>query len=98
MADELAEFYKEVLKLISHLCFENKITEDQKSELKKLIMEDEEFVAQLKEEYDIEGLNGLENIIVGDSISNSSFRDLMDFNQEKRKRSQSLTIQTDSSE
>lgn len=45
MADELAEFYKEVLKLISHLCFENKITEDQKSELKKLIMEDEEFVA-----------------------------------------------------
>ncbi|CAK68966.1 unnamed protein product (macronuclear) [Paramecium tetraurelia] len=98
MADELAEFYKEVLKLISHLCFENKITEDQKSELKKLIMEDEEFVAQLKEEYDIEGLNGLENIIVGDSVSNSSFRDLMDFNQEKRKRSQSLTIQTDSSE
>ncbi|CAD8064791.1 unnamed protein product [Paramecium sonneborni] len=98
MADELAEFYKEVLKLISHLCFENKITEDQKSEFKKLIMEDEEFVAQLKEEYDIEGLNGLENIIVGDSISNSSFRDLMDFNQDKRKRSQSLTIQTDSSD
>ncbi|CAD8075942.1 unnamed protein product [Paramecium sonneborni] len=98
MADELAEFYKEVLKLISHLCFENKITEDQKSELKKLILEDEEFVAQLKEEYDIEGLSGLENIIIGDSISNSSFRDLMDFNQEKRKRSQSLTIQTDSSE
>ena len=44
MADEQAEFYKEVLKLISNLHYENKITEDEKSELKKLLMEDEDFV------------------------------------------------------
>ncbi|CAK77166.1 unnamed protein product (macronuclear) [Paramecium tetraurelia] len=98
MADEQAEFFKEVLKLISNLHFENKITEDQKSELKKLLMDDEEFVRQLKEEYQDEGLKGIVNMIIGDSLSDCSFRDLLDFNQEKRKRSQSLTILTDSSD
>ncbi|CAD8158907.1 unnamed protein product [Paramecium pentaurelia] len=98
MADEQAEFFKEVLKLISNLHFENKITEDQKSELKKLLMDDEDFVKQLQEEYQIDGLKGIVNIIIGDTISDCSFRDLLDFNQEKRKRSQSLTIQTDSSD
>ncbi|CAD8145421.1 unnamed protein product [Paramecium octaurelia] len=98
MADEQAEFFKEVLKLISNLHFENKITEDQKSELKKLLMDDEDFVKQLKEEYQDEGLKGIVNMIIGDSLSDCSFRDLLDFNQEKRKRSQSLTILTDSSD
>jgi hypothetical protein len=43
-------------------------------------MEDEEFVALLKEEYELNGLPGLENIIVEDSVSNCSFRDLMEVN------------------
>ncbi|CAD8069971.1 unnamed protein product [Paramecium sonneborni] len=98
MADEQAAFFKEVLKLISNLRYENKISENQKSELKKLLMDDEDFVKQLQDEYQLEGIKGIVNIIIADTISDCSFRDLIDFNQEKRKRSQSLTIQTDSSD
>lgn len=43
MADELAEFYREILKLIAQLHSTHQISNDHRQKLKKILMEDEEF-------------------------------------------------------